>query len=138
MMDSTVAVQTKGFGFSFHAVRNVSMAACRSSTLRKTPRRILSRQFAKPAFHQVEPTRTGRDEVRRSADDDSASPALLMFVGAVVVHDQMQSRSPGEFAIQPAQKFKKLLMAMPRITLADHLTLEASSAANKVVVPLRT
>src|ERR1700682_2589602 len=40
VMDSTVAVQTKGLGSSFHAVRNASMEAFNSSTLRKTPRRI--------------------------------------------------------------------------------------------------
>jgi hypothetical protein len=39
-MDSTVAVQTNGFGSLFHAVRNASMDAFRSSTLRNTPRRI--------------------------------------------------------------------------------------------------
>src|ERR1035438_6268267 len=40
VMDSTVAVQTNGFGSLFHAVRNASMDAFRSSTLRNTPRRI--------------------------------------------------------------------------------------------------
>ena len=40
VMDSTVAVQTNGFGSLFHAVRNPSMDAFRSSTLRNTPRRI--------------------------------------------------------------------------------------------------
>jgi hypothetical protein len=35
-----VAVQMKGFGFSFHAERNSSIAAGRSSTPRKEPRRI--------------------------------------------------------------------------------------------------
>jgi RNA-directed DNA polymerase len=37
-MDSTVAVQTNGFGFSFHALRNSSMARVRSVTLWKKPR----------------------------------------------------------------------------------------------------
>ncbi len=39
-MDSTVAVHTKGWGFSFQALRNAAMDACRSATLRKTPRRM--------------------------------------------------------------------------------------------------
>src|SRR6266403_1164870 len=39
-MDSTVAVQTKGFGFSFQAARNSVIAFSRSSTLPKEPRRI--------------------------------------------------------------------------------------------------
>src|SRR5215510_4539182 len=40
VMDSTVAVQTNGFGSWFQAARNASMDAFRSSTLRNTPRRI--------------------------------------------------------------------------------------------------
>src|SRR4029077_17735587 len=39
-MDSTVAVHTKGLESCFQAVRNASMEACRSATLRKTPRRM--------------------------------------------------------------------------------------------------
>src|SRR5216683_1158980 len=40
VVDSTVAVQMNGFGSLFQAVRNASMDAFNSSTLRKTPRRI--------------------------------------------------------------------------------------------------
>lgn len=40
-MDSTVAVQTKGLGFSFQAARNSLIAAIKSSTLKKESRRIL-------------------------------------------------------------------------------------------------
>src|SRR6516225_3150769 len=40
MIDSTVAVQTKGWGFSFQAARNSEMASFRSSTLPNAPRRI--------------------------------------------------------------------------------------------------
>ncbi len=43
MMDSTVAVQTKGLGFSFQAGKNSSMAWRRSATLANEPRRILLR-----------------------------------------------------------------------------------------------
>jgi len=39
-MDSTVAVQTKGLGFSFQTARNSSIAATRSSTLRNESRRM--------------------------------------------------------------------------------------------------
>ena len=38
-MDSTVAVQTNGFGFSFHTATYSSMAAIKSATLTKMPRR---------------------------------------------------------------------------------------------------
>jgi hypothetical protein len=37
-MDSIVAVQTKGFGFSFQASRKAAMADCRSATLANEPR----------------------------------------------------------------------------------------------------
>src|SRR5207244_645197 len=40
-MESTVAVQTKGLGFSFHAARNSSIACLSSGTLPKESRRIL-------------------------------------------------------------------------------------------------
>jgi hypothetical protein len=40
-MESTVAVHRNGFGFSFQAARNSSMALFRSSTLPNDPRRIL-------------------------------------------------------------------------------------------------
>ena len=59
-MESTVAVQTKGLGFSFHAARNSLMAAISSSTLKK---RITADafvgQFSEPSFNQVQPTATG-------------------------------------------------------------------------------
>ena len=47
---------------------------------------------------------------------------LLMFVGAVVVHDQVQFQIRLVFAIQPAQEFDELLVAVMRITLAAYLT----------------
>src|ERR1035438_10830485 len=40
VMDSTVAIQTNGFGSLFHVLRNASIDAFRSSTLRNTPRRM--------------------------------------------------------------------------------------------------
>jgi hypothetical protein len=45
-----------------------------------------------------------------------------MFVGAVVVHDQVQFQIRLVFAIQPAQEFDELLVAVMRITLAAYLT----------------
>ena len=40
VINSTVAVQTKGFGFLFQALRNAAMEASRFSTLKKIPRRM--------------------------------------------------------------------------------------------------
>ena len=39
-MESTVAVQTNGFGFLFHALRKAAIQAFKSCTLPKAPRRI--------------------------------------------------------------------------------------------------
>jgi hypothetical protein len=39
-MESTVAVQTKGFGFSFQAAKNSAIACCSSATLPNEPRRM--------------------------------------------------------------------------------------------------
>ena len=47
---------------------------------------------------------------------------LLVFVRAVVVHDQVQFQIRLVFAIQPAQEFDELLVAVMRITLAAYLT----------------
>ena len=68
MMDSTVAVQTNGLGSLFHAVRNASMDAFRSSTLRNDapPDRLLI-QVAEPTFDEIEPTGTGGDKMEHEA-----------------------------------------------------------------------
>ena len=39
-MDSTVAVHTNGFGFSFQAAKNSAIACCSSATLPNEPRRM--------------------------------------------------------------------------------------------------
>ena len=57
-MDSTVAVQTNGFGSSFQAAKNSTIAHCRSSTLLEgaTPD-ALGSEFSNhrsPRFNQLE------------------------------------------------------------------------------------
>ena len=47
---------------------------------------------------------------------------LLMFVRAVVVHDQVQFEIRLKFAVQPAQEFDELLVAVTWITFAAHFT----------------
>src|SRR5208282_4560772 len=47
---------------------------------------------------------------------------LLMFVRAVVVHDQVQFEIRLIFAIKPAQEFNELLMTVMRITFPAYLT----------------
>ena len=57
-MSSTVAVQMKGFGSSFQALRNSSIACFKSGTLTKLPRRIAlsvnSRNQRSTKFNQLE------------------------------------------------------------------------------------
>jgi hypothetical protein len=47
---------------------------------------------------------------------------LFMFVRPVVVHDQLQFQIRLKFAIQSAQEFDELLVAVTRITFAAYLT----------------
>ena len=46
-----------------------------------------------------------------------------MFVGAVIVHHQMEIDLAGKFLINVSQEFQKLLMTMPRVALTDHFPL---------------
>ena len=46
-----------------------------------------------------------------------------MFVRAVIVHDQVQLELPGKLVVELLEKFQKLLMPMPRVTLTDHFAL---------------
>src|ERR1700687_5190978 len=63
-MDSTVAVQTKGFGFSFHAARNSAIACFSSETLLNEPRRmrllVNSPNQRSTRFSQLELVGSGR------------------------------------------------------------------------------
>src|SRR6267143_2965849 len=49
---------------------------------------------------------------------------LRLFVGAVVVHHQVQLHLRGELPVQPPQKSQPLLMAMPGVTLTDYLAVQ--------------
>jgi hypothetical protein len=99
-MDSTVAVHTKGFGFSFQASRNSVMASFRSSTLPNEPANTLARQLSEPALYQVQPTRTGRHKMK-SETRMFLQPGvdLLLLVGAIVVHHQVQGNWSGKFFV---------------------------------------
>src|ERR671918_731867 len=124
-MDSTVAVHTNGLGSSFQAFRKASMDAFRSSTLRKTPRRMaFVIQMAEPSLDKIHPARAGGDEVRHESGI-ALQPGLhfRVLVGSVVVHDQMQRDIAGELGVDAAQEFQKLLMAMSLMAFADDLAL---------------
>ena len=51
-------------------------------------------------------------------------PDVRLLVRPVVVHHQVQLQFLGKFPVQPAQKFQPLLMAMPGVTLANHLAVQ--------------
>ena len=111
-IDSTVAVQTKGFGFSFQTARNSVIGFSRSSTLRKEPRRIRwlvnSRNQRSIRFSQLELVGTKCDTKRgwrfsqawtlgcvcayRSYPSPDASAPLLGTPGR---GDAETARSPG-------------------------------------------
>ena len=82
-------------------------------------------EFAEPAFNQVEPAGAGGDKVRDKAGV-ALQPCLHVgvLVSAVVVHHQVQGDLAGEFHIQAAQEFQKLLVTVPAIALADDLALQ--------------
>jgi hypothetical protein len=65
----------------------------------------LLRQFPEPAFHQIQPRGTGRGEVQLKARMLAQPPFYVrMFVGPVVVQDQVQGDLLGELAIQLAKE----------------------------------
>ena len=50
----------------------------------------LAVEVAEPSLHQIQPAGTGRNEVRYEPGMPfQPFPYLVMFVGAVIVHDQM-------------------------------------------------
>ena len=68
-------------------------------------------ELSEPSFHQVEPARAGRDEVRHEARM-TFEPGLHlgMLVRAVVVEHQMEGGRGGELAIEAAQEAQELLV----------------------------
>jgi hypothetical protein len=102
-MDSTVAVQTNGFGSLFHAVRYASMGAFRSSTLRKTPPDRLLIHLAEPTLDQIQPTGTCGDKVEDEARVTlQPVPDILVLVSSIVVHDKMERDFTRELLVQDA------------------------------------
>ena len=63
-------------------------------------------EFGEPAFDQMEPARTGGNEVQHKARMP-LEPALdaLVTVGAIVVEDQVQRRFAGKLGVESLEKF---------------------------------
>jgi len=98
------------------------MRLCNSRTLRKAPRRTgLLVEFGEPAFNQIEPARTGGNEMQ-GKPRMPLEPALhaRMAVRAVVVENQMQVLAWGKLGVEAPKELQKLLMAVSRIALANN------------------
>src|SRR6266508_4422845 len=111
-MDSTVAVQTKGLGCSFHTARNSAMAFSRSSTLWNESRRtrlvVNSANQRSIRFSQLELVGTKWGDEARMPPEPSSN--LGVSVSPVVVYHQVQRYRVGHFLIQTAQEFQKLMV----------------------------
>src|SRR5207247_8837733 len=82
-------------------------------------------EFAKPALDQVKPGRTGGCVMNMKARVfRQPLRHLVMFMGAVIIHDQMQIQALGNLSIKLAQKLHIFLMSMTRHTLADDRAVE--------------
>lgn len=94
--------------------------------------------FSKPALDQIEPRSACRDEMHvkaRMLREPGFHLRVLMC--GVVVCDQMQVQVCRCLFVDLPQEFEPLLMAMTFDADTNHLTLRSSSAAKRVVVPLR-
>ena len=70
-------------------------------------------QLAEPAFDEVEPGARGRDEVEvETRVLLQPGVDVVVFVGAVVVDDQVQLAVAGELAVEVAQELEELLVAV--------------------------
>src|SRR3974377_635111 len=75
-----------------------------------------------PALNQIEPGARGRSEVQMKARMACKPPLHgRRFVGAVVVHDQMNIELLRHALVNGAQKLQELMAAMAPMQLADHL-----------------
>src|SRR5688572_4593076 len=76
--------------------------------------------FCKQSFHQVEPTTAGRREVDVIARMPRQPVSHFAdFMGAVVVHHQVDIQTTGEAGIDVVEEAEKLLVPVPSITTAD-------------------
>ena len=81
-------------------------------------------QFSKPALDEIQPTRTGRNEVEHKAWMPLQPFLHLgMFMGTVVIQHHVQFHFGGKFRIQAFQEFKELLMTMSGVTLPYYFSL---------------
>src|SRR5665811_413507 len=85
----------------------------------------LVRKLAEEAFDEIQPRCTCRREVHMEARM-LRQPCFhrRMFMGGVVVDDQVQVVVQRHLLVDPSQELEPLLMPMPRHALADHVPAE--------------
>ena len=81
-------------------------------------------QVAEPALHEIHPAGTRGNEVR----DEARMPLepgthFLVFVSAVVVHDQMQRHIARELLVEPTKELQELLVPVSLMAFAHDLAL---------------
>ena len=77
------------------------------------PRQRLLAQVAEKAFHQVEPGRTGRGKMQVEARvTRQPGVDLGMFMGGVVVDDQVEFDPGGRFLLDLPQKVQPLAVGV--------------------------
>ena len=96
------AVQMKGLGAALFTFRYSVIAASRSGTLRKTPRRM---RFSVISRNQRSTRLSQEDEVGNEVHRQARmlrEPGLnvVMLVGGVVVHNKVKGARPGRFPVE--------------------------------------
>jgi hypothetical protein len=114
------------------------MAACRSATERKTPRRdALPRHLGKEVLHRIEPGRRGRGEVKGPARmARQPSQHLGMFMGGVVIEDDVDRLVGGNLAFNGIEKADEFDMAVALHAAADDVAVEHAEGGEQPGRPL--
>src|SRR3990170_3469222 len=89
------------------------------------PTNTLVGEFSEPTFDQVQPRTRRRDEVK-TEPGMALEPSFYagMFVGPIVVHDEMQVEFGRRFGVDLLEETDELLVPMARHAVADHLPVE--------------
>ena len=81
------------------------------------------RELTEPALDEIEPGCAGRGEVKiETRMGRQPGPHGRMFMGAVVVQNEVEVQATGKGAVELAKKLQNRLMPMPPVALADDLT----------------
>ena len=81
--------------------------------------------LSKPTLDQIQPRTRRRDEVDVESGM-SSHPGFnpRVFVGGVIVHDQMQIEMGRRFGVDLVEETNEFLVSMTRHAVADHFAIE--------------